>query len=451
MRADGHTGSGRTAVSRPEAPAPVAGRVTELWLRLRQGGILRSIGVLVSGSAAAHLITAAVMPVSTRLYSPGDFAAASVFASLVGILVAASCLRFDVAIALPADDEEAANLLGLSVLAAVGAAALAAVALLLLPDTVLAGLGQPAVVPLLWLLPPTLLIGGLYLALQTWYVRFKRFGPIARSRLGQSVAAAGGQVALGVAGFAPLGLIVGQMLNYGAGSLGLGLGALWRQRALLARISWRGMARAFRAHRRFPQFSVWEALANAASIHAPVLLIAALAAGPEAGYLTLAIFLLQAPMALVGNAVGQVYLSGAPAAHRRGELAAYTRRMARGLFAAAVVPLGLVAVVSPFAFELVFGEGWGRAGVLVAWMTPWFLLQFVTSPISTALHVVGAQRTAMFLQIAGLLTRVAPILGAHVAGSGYLAEIYALSGAAFYGFYLYVVSTSLRDAQEGSV
>lgn len=406
--------------------------------------MIRSIGVLVGGSAAAHGVTAAVMPISTRLYSPADFAAASVFASLVGILVAAACLRFDVAIALPSDDEEAVNLLALSALSSVGAAAAAAVVLAVMPAPILALLGQPAVVPLLWLLPPTLLIGGLYLALQTWYVRSKQFGPIARSRFGQSVAAAGGQVALGAAGLAPLGLIVGQMLNYGAGSLTLGLGVLWRQRHLLSRVSWGGMGRAFSAHRRFPQFSVWEALANAASIHAPILLIAAMASGPEAGYLTLAIFLLQAPMALVGNAVGQVYLSGAPEAHRNGELAPYTRRMIVGLFKTATLPIALVAVVSPFAFEMVFGEGWGRAGVLVAWMAPWFLLQFVTSPVSTALHVVGAQRTAMVLQVAGLIARAVPVWIAGLVLPGALSETYAFTGMIFYATYLLVIIMTLR-------
>lgn len=427
-------------MSPSEAPLPPArARLADLWSRLRQGGVLRSIGVLVGGSAAAHGVTAAIMPISTRLYTPTDFAAASVFASLVGIIVAAACLRFDVAIALPADDEEAANLLGLSALSSVGVAALAALALAVLPPSTLALLGQPAVLPLLWLLPPTLLIGGLYLALQTWYVRSRQFGPIARSRLGQSVAAAGGQIGLGLAGQAPLGLIVGQMLNYGAGSLTLGAGALWRQRWILSRISWRGMGRAFVTHRRFPQFSVWEALANAASIHAPLLLIAALAEGPEAGYLTLAIFLLQAPMALVGNAVGQVYLSGAPDAHRRGDLASYTRRMAAGLFKTAAVPIALIAIVSPFAFEMVFGEGWGRAGVLVAWMAPWFLLQFVTSPVSTALHVVGAQRTAMLLQVGGLCLRCGAVLIGELWMPRLMSELYAVSGAFLYAAYLVTI------------
>ena len=285
---------------------------------------VRSIGVLVSGTAMAHAITALAMPISTRLYSPTDFAAASVFSSLVGILVVASCLRFEVAIPLPADDVEAVNLLALSAAAVLVTSALVAVVLFLLPPAALDALGQPSLIPYLWLVPVALVIGGLYLALQMWFVRKKGFGPIARSRVVQSAAATGGQLGLGVTGFAPLGLLFGQMLNYGAGAATLGAGLLIKERALLSRISLRGMAQAARTHERFPRYSVWEALANSAAIHLPILLIAALAAGPEAGYLALAIFLLQAPMALIGNAVGQVYLSGAPEAWREGRLEVFT-------------------------------------------------------------------------------------------------------------------------------
>jgi hypothetical protein len=70
-------------------------------------------------------------------------------------------------------------------------------------------------------------------------------------------------------------------------------------------------------YRRFPVYSTWEALANSAAIHVPVILVAAVAAPDEAGYLMLAMYVLQAPMSLIGAAVGQVYLSKAPAVHGR--------------------------------------------------------------------------------------------------------------------------------------
>ncbi|MEA1014477.1 lipopolysaccharide biosynthesis protein [Sphingosinicella sp. LY1275] len=410
------------------------------WLR---SGIIRSIGVLVGGTALAHGITAVAMPISTRLFTPADFSAAAAFASIVGILVVAACLRFDMAIALPEDDDEAINLLALSAASAIAVTLVVALALVVLPSTVLAGLRQPSLLPHLWLLPIAVLIGAMYLALQMWFVRRKRFGAIARSRVVQSAAAAGGQIGLGALGHAPLGLIVGQLLNYGAASVILGWRVLIEERALLKRVSLTGMVAAFRTHQRFPRYSVWEALANAAAIHAPILLIAALAVGPEAGYLTLAIFLLQAPMALLGHAVGQVYLSGAPEALREGRLAAYTMDILSGLLRSALAPLLFLAIVSPWAFEWVFGTGWARAGVLVSWMAPWFLLQFVSSPISSALHVTGRQRTAMALQIFGLVLRVGSVALAGLAHPRFVAEVYAVSGALFYGLYMVVVIGSV--------
>tara|TARA_R110002124_G_scaffold55108_2_gene156047 strand:+ start:9519 stop:10850 length:1332 start_codon:yes stop_codon:yes gene_type:complete len=422
--------------------------IAALGERIRRAGVLNSIGILVSGTAAAHAITALAMPVVTRLFTPADFAAAAAFSSLVGILVVAVCLRFEVAIPLPEDDAEAANLLALSAGSTVLAALVAAVLVVVLPDSVLALLGQPTLIPYLWLLPIALLIGGLYLALQMWFVRRKAFCPIARSRIVQSTASVGGQLGLGWAGLGPLGLLVGQVLNYGAGAITLGIGLLLRERPALARISLAGMARAARIHHRFPRYSVWEALANAASIHLPILLIAAMAIGPEAGYLTLAIFLLQAPMALVGNAVGQVYLSGAPEAHRQGQMRAYTLRMIWGLAKVAALPILALALLSPFVFGLVFGEAWVRAGVLVVWMAPWFFLQFVSSPVSMALNVVGAQSTAMLLQVGGLVFRGGLVLAAGLLHPAIISETYALTGAVFYATFLIVTLQKVGHAAQ---
>lgn len=404
-----------------------------------QGNALRSIGVLVGGTAAAHCITAIAMPISTRLFTPEDFSAASVFSSLVGIFVVVACLRFDVAVSLPEADEEAVNLVALSAMCALGAAGLLSLAIAFIPDSALLIFGQPTLLPYLWLLPAAILMGGLYLALQMWFVRRKGFGAIARSRIVQSSAAATGQIGLGVAGYAPLGLIVGQMLNYGAGSVTLAARFIADERALLRRVSLSGMAKAFKAYERFPRYSIWEALANAASIYVPLLLIASLADGPEAGYLTLAIFLLQAPMALIGTSVGQVYLSGAPEAMREGRIAAYTTDMVGGLVRTVSGPLVFLAIVSPSAFDVVFGQGWTRSGILVAWMTPWFLMQFLSSPVSTAVHVTGRQRTAMVLQLGGLALRAGSVAAAAAVWPRFISEAYALSGFLFYAVYLVVI------------
>lgn len=431
-------------------------RLRMLGARLRlatSGALVRSVGVLVGGAAAGHLLTAATMPLATRLFSPEDFSVAATFSSIVGLLVVAACLRFELAIALPDGDREALDLLGLAVLSSVAVSILLAASIAVLPSSVAARLDQPGIEALLWLVPVATLMGGVYLALQMWFVRKSAFPRIARSRVIQSALANGGQIGLGAVGVAPLGLVIGQILNVGGGSLVLGAAFLRERPRLWREVTWSGMWDAARRYSRFPRYSVWEALANSASIHFPILLIASLAPVAEVGFLSLSIFLMQAPMALFGNAVGQVYLAEAPQAAREGRLAPFTLRMVQNLFRMITAPIAAAAILSPALFAIVFGAEWARSGELVAWMAPWFVLQFVTSPIATALHVEGRQRIAMALQVFGLLFRTAAVIVAsRVAGLG-VSEAYALSGFLFYLAYLLLVirAVGIRAARLGRV
>lgn len=403
---------------------------------------LRSVGVLVSGTALGHGITAAALPILSRLYSPADFSLLAVFAGLVSVLSVAACLRFDVAIALPREAGEAFHLLLLSI----GSALVFSIALLALvllaPAWITTQLKQPALLPYLWLVPVSVLLAGSYSALQMWFVRHKAFPLIARSRITQSAASAGVQISSGVmGGGSPAGLLVGHAMNTGAACVLLGYRLLKEmpRHAAFPRTTWATLYKSFKAYDRFPKYSTWEALCNSAAIQLPVILIAAVAAPEEAGYLMLATYVMQAPMALIGGAVGQVYLSRAAEEHRHGRLNAFTAGILNGLVKAGAGPLLAVGIMAPAAFGLVFGPGWERAGILVAWMTPWFIFQFLASPVSMALHVTGHQRAAFVLQVAGLLIRVLGVWLAAQWALGRVSEAYALTGLVFYAAYLLVV------------
>jgi hypothetical protein len=72
-------------------------------------------------------------------------------------------------------------------------------------------------------------------------------------------------------------------------------------------------------------------------------------------------------------------------------------------------------------------------------MTPWFIAQFVASPVSMALHLTGRQRTALLLQALGLIVRILAVAVAAQAVPSIIAESYAVSGLLFYALYFAVV------------
>ncbi|MBG6073080.1 MULTISPECIES: oligosaccharide flippase family protein [unclassified Polaromonas] len=402
-------------------------------------GFVRSVGVLVGGTALAQALMVLILPLLTRLYSPEDFSVLAVYTAILGIISVAACLRLEIAIPLPQCDDDAVNLLALALCSSAGVAGLSTLIVALFPMQIITLFAQPKLEPYLWLLPLGIWLSSSYAALQFWTTRKKRFSVIAKTRMTQAIGGAGAQVGLGWASIAPLGLVLGQMINSGAGIFGLVRDALKNDRPALRAINWPGMQRTFSEYDRFPKYSTIESLANSASIQLPVIIIAALAAGPEAGFLMLASRVMFAPMALIGGAVSQVYLSRAPDEFRKGTLGAFTANIMGGLVKTGVGPLIFAGIVAPVAFPFIFGAQWQRAGEMVAWMTPWFVMQFISSPISMTLHVTQSQRTALTLQILGFFMRVGAVVAAAHWAQRWIVEIYAASGFIFYLVYVCVV------------
>lgn len=420
---------------------PPMGALLERLRSLLAGGFVRSVGVLVGGSALSQLIMALSLPIVTRLYSPEDFSVLALFTAVMSIVSVAACLRFDIAVPIPEDEVEAVNVLALALFFAALVSLVFAVPVLVASEAIAAALGRPVVAPYLWLLPVVIFLAASYSAMQFWAVRRKAFRPIAITRVTQSTAAVGTQISLGFASTGPLGLLLALALNSGAGSIGL-LGRFaakdWK---LAGEVSLARMRVAFRDHIRFPKFSALEAVCNSASIFLPVVLIAAYAPAAQAGFVILAMQVMQAPMALIGNAVAQVYMSQAPAEYRAGNLGAFTTRILGGLMRTGVGPLLFAGVVAAPAFAIIFGAEWREAGLLVAWMTPWFVMQFLASPVSMSLHVTGNLGAALALQVSGLVLRVGAMFFAIVLAPDHLAQVYAVSGFVFYAIY---VATVLR-------
>ena len=399
----------------------------------------RNVGILTGGTAIAQGLTILALPLLTRLYAPEDFQMLAVYIAFIGIVTTASCFRYNIAIPLPESDRDGMALLVVSLLPAAGITVALMLFVIFAPAWSAATLGQPSLEPYLWMVPAGVFFSSSYNALQYWASRKKRFGLVARTRMTRAVGGVGAQTASGLIAASPFGLIFGQLLYSGFGTVGLLNNVFSKDRSVLAALNWQHIRRQASIYRRFPIWSVPEALFNTAGAQLPIILLAAFAAGPEAGFLFLAMRVMGLPMALLGSSVSQVFLAEAPARLRDGTLFDFTRRTMWKMLSIGAPPLILAGAFAPTLFPLVFGSEWARAGWLVAWMTPWFVLQFVVSPVSMVLHVLERQDLALVLQGAGLLIRVGPTAAALAIATPYVAEVYALSGALFYATYLAVI------------
>jgi len=412
---------------------------------LQEGHFVRNVSLLVGGTAASQLLVVLSLPILTRLYTPNDFSLLAVYTSITGIIGVVACLRFQLAVALPECDDTAMDLLRLALLSALVVSSMIGIAVVFYPAEMVELISQPAMAGVLWMIPLGVLLGSAYDALQYWASRRRQFALVARTRVSRSIGGVGVQLGTGLYNPTPSGLLFGQLIYGGLGIVGL-FASVWRaDRGLLVGIDAGRIFRTAREYSRYPKFSVPESLANTAGSEVPVLLIASAAIGPEAGYLMLALRVMGMPMALVGSSVSQVFFAESASRHRDGRLAEFTYSTMRQLLFAGAPVVILAALLSPMAFPMVFGLGWERAGTLMTWLAPAMLLQFVASPVSLVLHTIGQLRLALLLQVIGSVIRVGVVYLASRVAPEYLSESFACVSALFYGVYILVVVSMVRQ------
>jgi O-antigen/teichoic acid export membrane protein len=414
--------------------------------KLFSGSFVRDVAKLSLGTLAGRFITIAALPLLTRIYSPDDFALLAAYMGIVSTIGVVSCLRFEIAIPLAEDDEDAKYLLVLALMALTAVSVLVFVFTLLLPQKIAHWSKQTDLQSYILMIPLGIASLGFYSVTQYWATRTRRFTEIAQSRLSQAVAGISASLSLGWAGITPFGLLVGNILNTSAGSLRLAYWSIKNERDKLTELSFQGFKETVYRYKHYPIYSTPEAFFNIAGVQVPIVLLAAYA-GAEAGYLILAMQITVAPMSLLGRAISQVYVSRAPQAFKSGQLTGLTRQIIFRLLKIAFLPFLLLGMLAPWVVPYVFGAIWGRAGEIITWLVPWMLLQFLVSPVSMALHVMNQQGKAMTLQAIGLVLRVGVVFFAINELPLYVVEAYAVSGAAFYLIYLLVVFKSLKTRQ----
>lgn len=366
----------------------------------------RGVSMLVGGTASAQLLTVLAAPLLTRLYSPEDFGLLAVYGSLLAIISVIASLRYELAIPLPEDDQEAANVAALSLLLITSTTLLSVLATVFFGKHIANALGVPALAAYLWLLPVAVLLGGFYTVFNYWSVRTKRFSTIAGTKVRQSLAT----VAIQIAAFklGGVALLFAQVAGQSVGTASLALPAL--KLPAFKEISWQGIKKAAERYKRFPIFSTWEGLFNTAGGQLPPLLFAALFSPAAAGLYSLANRILNLPMSLIGQAIGQVFFANAAEAHRAGKLGSLVSGLHAKLAHIGISPALLLVLLGPELFSFAFGENWSQAGEFSRWMAPWLYLVFVSSPLSTLFAVTENLKQGLAFQVILLVARIVAIL-----------------------------------------
>lgn len=393
------------------------------------GAPRRGVLAIAGGAAGGQLVAVAASPILTRLYSPEDFGVFSVLLSITVTLGSIGALRYELAVVLPESDRDALSLVFVGLVSAAAIAVLGTVAVAFLGSDVAGAFGQTALMPWLWFVPAMSALMASYLLMNQVAVRQRRYAASGRRVFLQSSIGAVGQIGLGATGFGAGGLLAGFGLGQLAASASLlrgsGMGA-GVARAALSRHSLRAVAKRYR---RFPLILAPSGLINVLGLQAPILLMAYLYGPAVAGWLGMTQRVLAIPMALVGAAIGTVYvgeLSRAWRADPRRAEAMFLRSTRILSLVAVPITIGLV-VLGPWLFSFAFGSEWAESGEYARALAIALAAQLVVSPLSQTLIVTEHQGLQLSWDVTRLMLVAGAVVGGYSLGASPLATLWALS------------------------
>ena len=303
----------------------------------------------------------AAEPITSRFFPPAAFGTAATYFSVVGLVGILSGFRYELAILLPREDEDAANLFVLTFGLVLSVSLLAGVLFGAFGGTLLSWMNVMELQPWWWLFPVGILMTGMELPLRFWCIRHRFFRRIAAARAFMAIPRVGAEVGGGWSGFTTgPNLILLRLVGYLVSPF-VYLVPLSREHKSFLReaVKPSEIRRLALRYKEFPIFDTLSTFLVTASWHSPIILLTVFFDAREAGLFAKALYLLYVPILLVAESASQVFLQLSASKKTRGEpLGPVVEAMLLRIVGIGLFPLAMAAVIGPELFSLVLGSYW---------------------------------------------------------------------------------------------
>ena len=403
----------------------------------QKGGFGGNVLKLAGGTTFAQVLELLLAPILSRLYSPDAFGVLAVFGSISVIFGIIACLRYEFAIMLPEQEEDAANVLALSLALVLAITGLSAIVITVVKEPLLRLLNAPEVGPYLWLVPLSVLANGGTLALNYWNTRTKHFGRLAAVQVSASLVTNSIQLGVGALAHGNVsGLVGARVLGAVTSSAILGR-RIWRDDCSLFKraIKFRLMSEMALRYRKFPLLDMWGAVLNTISVELPVFFLSIYFNQAVVGFFGLGLRVVQLPITLVGGAISQAFFQRATEINSlNGNLASFTENVYEQLIKIGLLPAALLTLFGQDLTVFVFGAKWAEAGVFMQILALFTFFRFVSAALTILFPVFERQGTGLVAHISLFFSRVVPlVIGGWIGNARLTLGLFAGTGFVVYG------------------
>lgn len=371
----------------------------------RGSEFLRHAMTLMTGTSLSQILPIIASPFLTRLFTPADFGLLGLFTAITSVLAIPASGRFELAILLPAKDEDSFLVTVLSMLSSLLFSVLLLAIVFPLNRIITGLLHNNFISPWLYGVPVFLLLNGIYQSLNYWSNRRKQYKLMAFSRVLKSGLTIGVSLVFGIWKVLPDGLIIGLLIGQ-ALATGIFLQQIgFRKQIAQYKISKNSILKMGKRYIDFPKFSVPADMINALSNQMPVFLMTAFFGSAVVGLLNLTQRVLGAPISVIASAFADVFKQKASSQfNKTGDCKELWKLTFKTLLMISLPVFAIIGLAAPQLIAFVFGEKWIGSGYFARLLAPYFFLAFIASPLSRTLYVAEKQKMDLVWQIGLFIT-----------------------------------------------
>jgi O-antigen/teichoic acid export membrane protein len=405
-------------------------------------GSVRKIATVGIGAATVQVVTVALTPIITRLYTPDAFGGYALYWSVAAFFISVSALRYETAIVLARSDREAVNAVGACLLASVFNATLCLTLAPLIAQKFLPSNMLEETRRLIFFLPILVLITALNQIIVSWLTRKEEFRKFAISDVLTRLIVYVSQIMLALGGInSASGLIGGIVIGYSMAGIILTVCIFQNQDvSVFKNVHTREILQCLVKYKNLSLYLTPYTIVQTLRERAAYFMIGGYGRSSEVGYYSLSSRALALPVSLVAGAIRPIFFQKAAGSNLK-DLEDRVNLAIR-FMGLCVVPCWVVLLLHHTTlFGLVFGKSWESAGVYAAILSVPAIPFLLGSWLDRSFDILSRQRLHFVIEsIFTLVALTGLTIGIFIFKSVLIAVIIQ-SGVAtvYYACYLLVI------------
>jgi O-antigen/teichoic acid export membrane protein len=372
----------------------------------------------MTGTTIAQALPIAISPILTRIYTPEDFGLFALFLAITAIIGSVANGRYELAIMLPEEDEDAINTAALGFIISSLLSLLILILVILFNKFFVNLIGNEEIGLWLYFVPITVFLIGLWNVLNYYNNRKKNYKDLRNAHIIRSIALASTHLIIGFLKSGVTGLISGEILSKLFANSRL-LKNIFKDKLLISKITKRKMLNMAKRYKNFPMISLPSSFTTELYSNLFSVLLSSLYNVALLGHYYMAQRVLGLPSALIGVSIGQVFFQSAVKEREKtGQARVIFRSTVKKLFLIALPFFVTLFFVVEDLFAFVFGENWRVAGTYSQILIPIFFIRLLTTPVSMINTVFERQIYGLYISIILFVSNMGIILGSYYLGLG---------------------------------